>query len=108
MFSTNESEGSIKAMIGGEIWIDPTEEESRGSNGTLVLACMPALKVVTSVWQSGQMTAQQAVEVIRAVFCVSAIIHQRNPQCMDICEERCTDIHSVVAQALLEGFDKQA
>ncbi|KAJ3516622.1 hypothetical protein NLJ89_g1009 [Agrocybe chaxingu] len=72
------------AIVNDEVWLDPTEEEARSSNGTLVLACMPALTSVTSVWQSGKMTPEQ-------VFA-----------CMTACEERCSDIHAVVAQALLD------
>ncbi|KAF8964713.1 mRNA transport regulator 3 [Flammula alnicola] len=73
------------AVIGTEIWLDPTEEESRISNGTLVLSCMPALTSVTSVWQTGRM------EPSRILACIEA------------CQKRCNDIHAVVAHALLEG-----
>ena len=50
-------------MVGKEIWVDPTDEEARVSNGTLVLACMPALETVTSVWQSGQMKVDEMLRV---------------------------------------------
>ncbi|KII88470.1 hypothetical protein PLICRDRAFT_41631 [Plicaturopsis crispa FD-325 SS-3] len=73
------------SVVGTEIWLDPTEEEARASTGSLVLACMPALGTVTSVWQSGQMRPEEAI------------------QCMEQCQERCTDVHSIVAQALLES-----
>ncbi|KAJ6596926.1 hypothetical protein DFH09DRAFT_1133115 [Mycena vulgaris] len=73
------------SVVGKEIWLDPTEEEARLSNGTLVLACMPALKKITSVWQTGEMKVAEALG------------------CMDACQEKCTEIHSVVAQALLES-----
>ncbi|EGN95942.1 hypothetical protein SERLA73DRAFT_185379 [Serpula lacrymans var. lacrymans S7.3] len=72
------------AALGDEIWLDPTEKEARKSEGTLILACMPALGIVTNVWQSGRMTVEKAT------------------QCLDLCQERCTDIHAVVAQSLLE------
>ncbi|KAJ8078807.1 3'-5'-exoribonuclease [Marasmius tenuissimus] len=75
-------------ITGDEIWLDPTEEEARTSNGTLVLSCMPALGTVTSVWQNGKMETSQAITS------------------MEACEERCTEIHSVVAQALLEHANK--
>ncbi|KAJ7097895.1 3' exoribonuclease family, domain 1-domain-containing protein [Mycena belliarum] len=73
------------AIVGRDIWLDPTEGEARFSNGTLVLACMPALKKITSVWQTGEMQVTEALG------------------CMDACQEKCTEIHSVVAQALLES-----
>jgi len=54
-------------MVGKEIWVDPTDEEARASNGTLVVACMPALETVTSVWQSGQMKVDEMLRV--CIFC---------------------------------------
>jgi exosome complex component MTR3 len=62
-YFSNVSQPSSKAIVGGEIWMDPTEQESHASTGGLVLACMPALSVVTSVWQSGQMKAEDAIAV---------------------------------------------
>ncbi|KAL0581715.1 3'-5'-exoribonuclease [Marasmius crinis-equi] len=50
-------------VMGNEIWLDPTEEEARASNGTLVLSCIPALGTVTSIWQNGKMGTSQAVSV---------------------------------------------
>ena len=50
-------------MVGKEIWVDPTDEEAHASNGTLVLACMPALETVTSVWQSGHMKVDEMLRV---------------------------------------------
>ncbi|KAJ4469469.1 3' exoribonuclease family, domain 1-domain-containing protein [Lentinula edodes] len=73
------------AVIGEEIWIDPTQEECDMANGTLILSCMPALGIVTNVWQSGRMAISQVLA------------------CLDTCDGRCTDIHSVVAQALLNS-----
>ncbi|KJA27183.1 hypothetical protein HYPSUDRAFT_131586 [Hypholoma sublateritium FD-334 SS-4] len=71
------------AIINSEVWLDPTDEESSSSNGTLVLSCMPALQKVTSVWQKGRM--------------------ERKFQCMKACQNRSDDIHAVVGQALLEA-----
>ncbi|ESK97013.1 mrna transport regulator 3 [Moniliophthora roreri MCA 2997] len=76
-------------IVGNDIWLDPTEEEARRSNGTLVLSCMPAIGTVTSVWQNGRMQTAEAIA------------------CMKLCEERCTEIHSVVAQALLENAQSE-
>ncbi|KZT09447.1 mRNA transport regulator 3 [Laetiporus sulphureus 93-53] len=73
------------ATVGKEIWLDPTEKEALAGSGSLVYAGMPALRTITSIWQSGNMTQEQAF------------------LCMEACEERCTDIHAVVAQALLES-----
>ncbi|KAJ7172436.1 ribosomal protein S5 domain 2-type protein, partial [Mycena filopes] len=73
------------SVVGNEVWLDPTEEEARLSKGTLVLSCMPALEKITSIWQTGEMKVAEALG------------------CMDACQEKCTEIHSVVAQALLES-----
>ncbi|EKM55587.1 uncharacterized protein PHACADRAFT_161608 [Phanerochaete carnosa HHB-10118-sp] len=72
-------------IISKEIWLDPTEEEAKQATGTLVYASMPALDTVTNIWQTGKMTVQGAF------------------QCMEACRERCTDIHLVVAQTLLDN-----
>ncbi|KAI0035084.1 ribosomal protein S5 domain 2-type protein [Vararia minispora EC-137] len=69
--------------VGDDIWLDPTGEEAENAVGSVILACMPALSTVTSVRQVGSMPPATAM------------------QAMDICQERCTDIHQVVAQALL-------
>lgn len=50
-------------MIGSEIWLDPTNEESLQASGTLVLSCMPALKTVTNVWQNGRMEPEHVLSV---------------------------------------------
>lgn len=71
------------SVVGKEIWLDPTEHEARIAKGSLVFACMPALGTVTSVWQSGEVTPSEAME------------------CMEACQERCTDIHAVVSEALV-------
>lgn len=49
--------------MGDEFWMDPTSEETRVSHGALTLACMPALGVVTNVWQTGQMPPKAVIEV---------------------------------------------
>ncbi|KZT26365.1 ribosomal protein S5 domain 2-like protein [Neolentinus lepideus HHB14362 ss-1] len=71
------------SMVGKEIWLDPTEREISLAKGSLVLACMPALGIVTSVWQSGEVKPVEAIE------------------CMEACQERCADIHAIVSEALL-------
>ncbi|KAG1782547.1 3' exoribonuclease family, domain 1-domain-containing protein [Suillus placidus] len=72
------------AIVGDVIQLDPSEAEARASSGTVILACMPALNSITSLWQSGQMTTSMSLK------------------CMEQCHERCIDIHSIVAQSLLE------
>jgi len=73
-------------LMGGEIWLDPNHEEATAGASTLVLACMPALNLVTNVWQNGAMPPEQG------------------PKCMAACQERCTTIHSIVAQSLASNF----
>ncbi|KAL6305262.1 mRNA transport regulator 3 [Sparassis latifolia] len=71
------------SAIGKEIWLDPTEVEAEAASGSLILAGMPALDTITSIWQSGRLTSAEIVK------------------CMEACQERCEDIHAVVAQGLL-------
>lgn len=73
------------SMMDKDLWLDPTAEEATLARGSLTLACMPALGTITSVWQTGQMSAEEAI------------------QCMEECQSRCTDIHVVVAKALLDS-----
>ncbi|KAF8591995.1 ribosomal protein S5 domain 2-like protein [Ramaria rubella] len=73
------------AKVGESIWLDPTIDEARCARGSLTLACMPALGTMTSVWQTGQMTVDEAI------------------QCVEECQARCRDIHDVVAMALLDS-----
>ncbi|KZV91047.1 ribosomal protein S5 domain 2-like protein [Exidia glandulosa HHB12029] len=72
-------------VVENEVWMDPDETEQERGRGTLVLACMPALGTVTSAWQAGQMSAAESL------------------QCMKECQERCTDVHFVVAKALTDS-----
>ncbi|KAF9533015.1 mRNA transport regulator 3 [Crepidotus variabilis] len=72
------------ALLGSEVWLDPNEAEARASQGTLVLACMPALETVTSVWQAGSISPSDILT------------------CMSLCQSSCNAIHAVVAQALLD------
>ncbi|CAK5277680.1 unnamed protein product [Mycena citricolor] len=73
------------SMIGSEIWLDPTEAEASASSGIVVLFCMPALGKITNIWQTGRLKVEDALA------------------CMEACQEKCTEIHSVVAQALVEN-----
>ncbi|KAI0647134.1 mRNA transport regulator 3 [Trametes meyenii] len=72
------------AIIGNEIWMDPTEEEGQVAVGSLALASMPALGTITNIWQTGSMSPDEAIS------------------CMEACQKCCEDIHSVMAQSLLE------
>lgn len=87
-----------------EIWLDPIEEEAQQAGAVVVLACMPALATVTSVRQVGGMLPSVALEV--CLILILAVHMEPRPdtilQAMDVCQTRCTDIHQVVAQALLD------
>ena len=54
-----------QCLVGGEIWLDPTENETTHAYGSVIYACMPAIDVVTNVWQTGQMSAGQTFQVRR-------------------------------------------
>ncbi|TFK76408.1 ribosomal protein S5 domain 2-like protein [Pluteus cervinus] len=73
------------SVLAGEIWLDPTEEDAKAADGTVVLSCIPALGTVTNIWQSGKMSIEELVK------------------CTTECQERCSDVHSVVAQALRDN-----
>lgn len=60
-----------QAVVGEETFLDPTDRESRASTGSVVLACMPALGTVTSLWQSGRMKPVDVIEV----SCASLSLH---------------------------------
>ncbi|EIM90041.1 ribosomal protein S5 domain 2-like protein [Stereum hirsutum FP-91666 SS1] len=75
------------SLVGKDVWLDPTEQETTLAEGNLVFACIPALGLVTSVWETGRMLPSQAA------------------QCMERCQERCTDIHQIAVQSLLENAD---
>lgn len=46
-----------------EVWLDPNQLESHEARGTFVLSCMPALGVVTNIWQNGQISMNDALKV---------------------------------------------
>ena len=68
-----------------EIWLDPTIDEASSAKGCITLATVPALNLITNIWQTGQMSLDEA------------------DQCMDLCQEQCLSTHSVVAQTLLDA-----
>lgn len=43
----------FQAVVGEEIWIDPTESEVELADSTIIIACMPALGTITNVRQNG-------------------------------------------------------
>jgi exosome complex component MTR3 len=55
-------------VVGKEIWLDPTEEEARLAKGTVVVACMPALQKITSIWQAGETKVAEALAVSHDFF----------------------------------------
>lgn len=62
---------SLQAIVGDDTYLDPSETEARASSGTVILACMPALDSITSIWQSGHMTADMALKVTSLQFITS-------------------------------------
>jgi len=84
----DEGESKVPENVG--IWLDPTAQESSHAKGSLVMACMPAFGTVTNVHQTGIMTTATT------------------GKCLDLCLQRCADIHGVMSQALLEGARAKA
>lgn len=98
----------MQTLIGEEIWLDPNHDEAAAGAGTLVLACMPALNVVTNVWQNGTMSPKQGLEVSFPQRRVRRLlISFSGQQCMAACQERCATIHSIVSQSLVSNFVPQ-
>lgn len=91
-----------QSIVGSDVWLDPTEEEARAAQGTVVVSCMPALGTVTSVRLSGQMKVEEVLTVSQ-LFIILTFSQTPFHQCMDACQQRCTDIHAVVAQSLIES-----
>jgi exosome complex component MTR3 len=54
---------SLKAINDDGIWLDPDTAEAAASRGTLLLAGLPALGTITNLWQAGQMTSVDALQV---------------------------------------------
>lgn len=54
---------NYQAVVGEDVWLDPNEEEARLASGMLLCACMPALGVTTSVWQTGRVLPAKALLV---------------------------------------------
>jgi hypothetical protein len=50
-------------MVDKEAWLDPTEDEVQVGQGTLTLACMPALSTITNVSQNGHMSPDVCIKV---------------------------------------------
>jgi hypothetical protein len=73
---TSCAASTIKQSGTPTLYLDPTAEESRHANGTITLACMPALGTVTNVWQTGTMTSSEAMQV-RTTFFVGLEISQQ-------------------------------
>jgi len=59
---------NYQAVVGEDVWLDPNEEEARMASGMLLYACMPALGVATSVWQTGRVLPAQALSVSERRF----------------------------------------
>lgn len=97
------------AVVGKEIWLDPTTEESKRAEGTVIVSCMPALGSVTNTRQTGQLTVEQTMTVRSPFFLTSkkGLNTSTSQQCIDRAVNRCTDIHLIVAQALREGTQAQ-
>lgn len=53
----------LQSLVGNDVWLDPTEQETSLAEANLVFACIPALGVVTSVWETGRMLPAQAIQV---------------------------------------------
>ena len=95
---------AMQAAMPKEIWLDPRSEEAQKAKGCLTLATVPALGLITNIWQTGQMSIDEVEQVIANMLSIAVGAHEFPFfQCIDLCQEQCLEIHSVVAQALLES-----
>jgi exosome complex RNA-binding protein Rrp42 (RNase PH superfamily) len=62
----------VQATINSSLHVDPTSHESLIASSRVTLACMPALGKITNVWQTGEIGAEQTVEVSPGFYLVSA------------------------------------
>jgi exosome complex component MTR3 len=62
---------SPKAINDDGIWLDPDTAEAAASRGTLLLAGLPALGTITNLWQAGQMTSVDALQVSRFTWMIA-------------------------------------
>jgi len=54
---------AMKGVVGNEIWLDPTHDEASKAKGNFVLAYMPALETITSVYENGAITPAELLSV---------------------------------------------
>ncbi|KAH9842615.1 mRNA transport regulator 3 [Rhodofomes roseus] len=93
------------STVGEEIWLDPTAQEAQNASGSLIVAGMPALGTLTNVWQSGRLAPIRVLQVSSVHATDDRILraHINHSQGMEACQERFVDIHTIVAQALLDN-----
>ena len=53
----------MQAVIGDDIWMDPTTEEVKAASGCVTVSCVPALGLTTNLWQTGRMSIEEAEKV---------------------------------------------
>jgi exosome complex component MTR3 len=83
--------------------LDPTEEEAQLATGMLLCACIPALGSTTNVWQTGRILPAKAIQVNKKLLFPSVRrLIQKERQGLQLCQERCIEIHQIVARALHE------
>ncbi|KAF9052661.1 3' exoribonuclease family, domain 1-domain-containing protein [Panaeolus papilionaceus] len=68
-----------------EVWLDPSEQESKIAMASVVISSMPALSKITSIWQIGQISPTDLITNVTT------------------CQARCSEIHTVMADALLSS-----
>ena len=96
----------MQCVVNREIWLDPTEEEGHLAEGSLVFACIPALGIVTNTWQTGRILPQDTLQVRLSLLAYGQPFSYFVVQCLESCQERCTDIHQIVSRALLDNAEK--
>ncbi|WWD21685.1 hypothetical protein CI109_106171 [Kwoniella shandongensis] len=74
---------------GGKTLLDPSKEEEKGAEGTIVLGSMPALGKVTNLFLTGEMDVDQACDMIEKAITASK------------------ETHTILAQALIEGAEER-
>jgi len=74
----------------GDVVLDPEAKVAQAAAGRATVGVLPALGVITDVWTTGELEVDELVQVI------------------DACVRGSTDVHAVLAQALIAGAEERA
>jgi hypothetical protein len=113
---------SLQAKVGSNLLLDPNSHESLLASSRITLSCMPALGVVTNVWQTGQVDSEEMMTVSTSFLCrplrsdkeglrrsrsYDPILACLLLQSLETLMGKAKDVHAVVAKSLIEGIEEK-